>query len=635
MKKWRFISNQNSTIVGINDAGIETFTANMHRSLVREIIQNSLDAVLPGSAEPVRVDFMCFDMQKDRIPDVKGLQDAIKKCKDSNLAEPDAYKFFSDAERMLCQSSIKVLRISDHNTIGLEGSDTCEKGTGWSRLVKESGSSNKGQSSGGSFGIGKSAPFACSDIRTIFYSSIDGQGLKSNFGVARLISFEDESVNGWTTGIGYYSEDNRFVAIPELAEFDSEYRRTDSGTDLYIMGMHLTDDFKRVFVKVVLLDFLVALVKGKLIVNIQGEIIDKESLPRYISSLNQYESDEIKNLLEYYYLLTSKNPKVRKIELKASEYGEEYGFRDGECTLLLKEGEGLNRKILITRNAGMRIFEQDRISGSIEFTGILIIDGKKMNEVFKKMEVPSHDAWEPGRCRGEEKYYTKILNELKRYLKDEVKKCFGRVTSDSMDAFGASDFLPDKNKDRNEAKMKTNELSAGIKKLNEKTMEPAKAKTKASTTEDVGSLDGEGEEDGQSSSQRDGSQSHSTEKPNSNLNTEKDKTERQGGYKEKTVKKRIVCTDVNASEYTLRFVVPSSVKKGKLVFSLSGEQNDYVLPIKSASIKNQGSKTLVSSVDEDTIYLENLTSGESLEIQIKVDFDFYCMMEVDYYENKK
>ena len=29
MKKWRFVPNQNSTIVGINDAGIETFTANI------------------------------------------------------------------------------------------------------------------------------------------------------------------------------------------------------------------------------------------------------------------------------------------------------------------------------------------------------------------------------------------------------------------------------------------------------------------------------------------------------------------------------------------------------------------------------------------------------------------------------
>ena len=45
--------NQNSTIVGINDAGIETFTADMHRSLVREIIQNSLDAKNPQIDEPV------------------------------------------------------------------------------------------------------------------------------------------------------------------------------------------------------------------------------------------------------------------------------------------------------------------------------------------------------------------------------------------------------------------------------------------------------------------------------------------------------------------------------------------------------------------------------------------------------
>ena len=36
MKKFRFVSNQNSTINGINDAGIETFTANVKRSLVRE-----------------------------------------------------------------------------------------------------------------------------------------------------------------------------------------------------------------------------------------------------------------------------------------------------------------------------------------------------------------------------------------------------------------------------------------------------------------------------------------------------------------------------------------------------------------------------------------------------------------------
>lgn len=43
MKKWRFVSNQNSTIVGINDAGIETFTADMHGQQELDIIQKIKD----------------------------------------------------------------------------------------------------------------------------------------------------------------------------------------------------------------------------------------------------------------------------------------------------------------------------------------------------------------------------------------------------------------------------------------------------------------------------------------------------------------------------------------------------------------------------------------------------------------
>lgn len=395
MKKWRFVPNQNSTIVGINDAGIETFTANMNRSLVREILQNSLDAVVKGNEEPVCVEFNFFQVERDRLPDVEGLHQTIKKCQASNLDEPDAYKFFKKADELLSKPMIDVLRISDHNTIGLEGSDTCEKGTSWSRLVKENGSSNKCQNSGGSFGIGKSAAFACSDLRTVFYSSIDNEKqLKSNFGVAKLVSYKDENM-GWTTGVGYYSEDDKFVAINELASFDETYVRNDSGTDIYILGMHSSVNAKDTFIEAVLLDFLVSLVKGKLVVKIQGETLDKASLATYISKLNPYQSDDIKNLIDYYHLLTSADPTIVKIPLDSKIYGEKYGFDNGECTLFLKEAEGYNRKILITRKAGMRILEQDRISGSIEFTGVLIIDGPNMNETFKTMEVPSHDAWEP------------------------------------------------------------------------------------------------------------------------------------------------------------------------------------------------------------------------------------------------
>lgn len=91
----------------------------------------------------------------------------------------------------------------------------------------------------------------------------------------------------------------------------------------------------------------------------------------------------------------------------------------------------------------MKIFEKKNISGSINFTGVLVINGEHMNETFKKMEVPSHDDWKPGRCRGEEDRYKKILNGLYKYLRETVKELFGSVNVNSMDAIGANDFLPD------------------------------------------------------------------------------------------------------------------------------------------------------------------------------------------------
>ena len=635
MKDWRFISNQNSTISGINDAGIETFTANIHRSLVRESIQNSLDAAITDFGKPVEVDFSLMNIPRENFPGIEVFQGVINKCYKSNEMEPDAKRFFKNADKIIKGSDISILRISDHNTIGLEGSDTCAKGTSWSRLVKESGSSNKGQSSGGSFGIGKSAAFACSDLRTVFYSSLDTKGLRSSIGVAKLVSFEDKNLGGWTTGVGYYSEDDRFVAIPELLSFDDSYNRKDSGTDIYIIGAHLSDDSKDVFIKSILLDFLVALVKGQLIVRVQNDIISKETLAKHMRELNPYENEEIKELLDYYHLLTSNDTNIIKIPLNSNIYGEKYGFNDNECTLYIKEAEGYNRKILITRRAGMKIFEQNRISGSIEFTGVLIIDGPNMNEAFKKMEVPSHDAWEPGRCRGEEKRYTDILKGLRKYLRDIVKEQFSKVNTTSMDAIGASDFLPDRPEGEGKDEQKKYELSTRIKKLSSKEVKPARTRVKAVELTEVELAD-TGEEGGGDYEGK-GNGGKGKHKGKGIGDGDRGGTNRgeENGLKQISVKKRLMCEDASNGIYTLSMTVPSTASIGKINFELSGEQSEYELPIVNASILSKGSSTVIDKFKGNTVYLKNLRKGECLKIEIKVSFDKYCMMEVDYYAKKR
>ncbi len=635
-ERWRFVSNQNSTIAGLNDAGIETFTADMYRSLVREIIQNSLDAILDKN-KPVEVDFNEFDVLRDEIPDCNGLDKAIKACKDINKNdEPDAYKYFDNAEKVVNDKLIHVLRVSDHNTTGLEGSDTCNKGTSWSRLVKESGSSNKGESSGGSFGIGKSAAFACSDLRTVFYSSLDCNGLESNIGVARLVSFNDDEIQGLTTGVGYYSKDKNFVAIPKQLFLEKNYKRENSGTDIYVIGMHKTAEFKNLIIKSVLTHFLVSIVKEKLVVNVQGELINKKTMAKLISRLNPNESEEIRNLVEYYDLITSKNPQIKVIKLDNEIYGKKYGFESGECTLYLREKEGLNRKILITRKSGMKIYEQDRISGSIEFTGVAIIDGNNMNKEFKKMEVPSHDAWEPGRCRGEEAKYKKILSEVKRYLRDTVKDCYGKVMTKEMDAIGASDFLPDQT-DTETDNYEKSDFSTLIKQVTTVEKEPNK-KTVESTDVDFMDSSETGITGGGTSNGGNGggSSNHSGEgqaEGNGNGNSETPSDDK--GYKLINVKKRLMCKDVKNGKYVLSMVVPSTASKSKMKFVVVGEQSDTVIPIVNASIKSSKAKTEIDRIVQNSLFLNNVVSGDMLKVEISIDFDKYCMMEVEYYANKR
>lgn len=71
------------------------------------------------------------------------------------------------------------------------------------------------------------------------------------------------------------------------------------------------------------------------------------------------------------------------------------------------------------------------------------------------------------------------------------------------------------------------------------------------------------------------------------------------------------------------------------MFSVAGEQSDFELPIKTAEIVAAHEETEIEKVESNTIYLNNMKKGESICIEIKVDFDSYCMMEVDYYAYKK
>ncbi len=89
----------------------------------------------------------------------------------------------------------------------------------------------------GSFGIGKAAPFACSDIRTLFYATKDINGLSAFQGIAKLVSFREKGLfkdrDSITTGTGYYSADKKNNPLRECRSIDLNYTRKKYGTPVW------------------------------------------------------------------------------------------------------------------------------------------------------------------------------------------------------------------------------------------------------------------------------------------------------------------------------------------------------------------------------------------------------------------
>ena len=230
--EWRFPSNDHGEIKGINDSGVSMFKGEPLKSLAREICQNSLDAAIGGT---VMVEFNLFKLPMDSFPGKEYLNDVFNRCLDfwSTQKTSDTKNFFLEAKRTLSKEYCMFLRISDFNTKGLTGSRELRT-TDWTDLIKSSGSSDKKGTAGGSFGIGKFAPFACSSLGSVFYSTYDMYEEKAFQGVSRLVTFINDK-DETTQGIGYYGNPEKNTPIYTELNLDRNFKRKEKEFEIMCM----------------------------------------------------------------------------------------------------------------------------------------------------------------------------------------------------------------------------------------------------------------------------------------------------------------------------------------------------------------------------------------------------------------
>jgi len=264
---------------GYNDSGIETFKGNPIVSLGREITQNSRDEVLDPK-KPVRIQFELVDLLCSDIPSLQEFQQNIHTCKDF-AGEPGsrAATFFDHASTLLSKKKLSVLKISDFNTKGIKG--PCKHGSPYFAFMKATGESVKPTvDAGGSFGIGKNAPYAVSELRTLFVSTAfkNEKGNIEQYFQAKSILMSHTMGKNTHRGQGYWGISKNCLPVtdPETVPtwlkrpVSEETGEVELGTTLFVLGFTKPKNWEERLTASIVSNFFGAITDGKLEVEISG-----------------------------------------------------------------------------------------------------------------------------------------------------------------------------------------------------------------------------------------------------------------------------------------------------------------------------------------------------------------------------
>lgn len=396
--KLAFLKNDGDEAEGLNDPGIETFRDSPYASVARETGQNTRD-VRADKSKPVKMTFKRIEVPCADFPDVAAYRDVVDICLDLAKQSGDTKElsFFKQAKTVLNRETIPVLEIADYNTGGLRG--PCVKGTPYHALVKATGVSAKEmETSGGSFGIGKNAVYAASDLQTAFYSTIYKDGEETRFlcqGKTRFRSFAGLDGTEFRS-VGYWGDPDRYRPVDDPAKVPEWLRRNDVGTSIYSIAMRDSKDWEAELIASILMNFFVAIHRDEMEFEVGPEAINTKTLlykfddPRIRTAAERAGYAEDFQFARNLYDCLRAEEDVFNIEFDVPNAGK---FR-----IRLAVKEGLPRRIAFVRN-GMLITDSlasfgdklQRFPMFREFVAIVEPAGEAESVWLKSLENPRHD----------------------------------------------------------------------------------------------------------------------------------------------------------------------------------------------------------------------------------------------------
>ena len=435
---YEFDNLGNSPEDGFNDP-LKTIFGQMSETVAREAFQNSIDAAL-DTERPVVIKITLKNLRQSEIPKSESIKKIFSSCSKSKNAK----KHFENALRVLESNSIPTLIISDFNTTGLTGENNDKSGKFYN-FFKSVGGHNKPAGSAGSYGYGKATNIAFSEIDTFFATSNHGGDKEDKIlfmGCIRVCShigsdgFEKRGVGSF--GLKNQQPVRDCKMIPP--QFLLEHRKRNRGTDIFIPGYKDHEGWEVSTIKSALKNFWLAILNGKIEVEVGEVIINRESIhdiiriyfPKENRTGNSWRREDPVPYFEAYTMgkcFSQSLPSMGKVEA---------WIRGGD------HENATNYVACFRKN--LMLIQYRMFKSIVPFSGVFICLEEPGNTTLQKMEPPQHDKWdlqslhaqgENGRplpeCIQADREYREFLRDkIKGLLDTHLSK---RIELSSVDKF--------------------------------------------------------------------------------------------------------------------------------------------------------------------------------------------------------
>ena len=454
---WDFPPNYGGVSYGLTDAARAYFLADRLRHVTREVIQNSLDSHNP-SFPIVDVEVADCTIPKKSFGGEQ-LATHFSACIEevNRVGATNSQRDVEVLEQgleLLKSPEIHCLRIVDSGTNGLRPPN-------WHALVESEGIVQKEAGlSGGSFGIGKNAVFAISDIFAVIYSTryLDRKRgrVEKCQGKARLMTHAHPKLNqsdiipspkDYLQNTGFFRSKSMAPLIGRK-EIPDEFRlHATAGTGIYVLGFNPhSQDWVTDVRRAVCESFFMAIHNQRLRVTIRpvsGKplTVDHETIDEILA---RSESSE-----PFYYF-------YKAIRRDQADHTTRSVQPLGKLDVFLDPSNGpsrtayINRKgMLITASSDQRtnpVAPRRRVTWT-DYTGVVIPQTDQGDLWVRDMESPAHDAIQPDQLPEPEQQqqaktvFKNVRRQLRTIIDSEMEARFEELSENLSEL---ARYLPEK-----------------------------------------------------------------------------------------------------------------------------------------------------------------------------------------------